>query len=110
MAAKRPPQPQQKDVEYDFFSFPVFFAFALGALAVFPLIVLLGYYAFLLALFGTSFGVFHLISHAVQRRVLEKRRRQADEEERERRALAARQQASLGGSEASARRRRRRRS
>jgi hypothetical protein len=110
MAAKRRSQTQQKDVEYDFFSFPVLFAFALGALAVFPLIVVFGYYAFLLALFGTSFGVFHLISHAVQRRVLEKRRRQADEEERERRALAARQHAALGSSEASARRRRRRRS
>jgi hypothetical protein len=110
MAVKRRPQSPQKDVEYDFFSFPVLFAFALGALTVFPLIVLFGYYAFLVALFGTSFGVFHLISHTVQRRVIEKRRRQADEEERERRALAARQHASLGGAEASARRRRRRRS
>lgn len=110
MAARRRRRQQGEEVEWDFFSFPVYFAFAAGALTV----ILLAPFVpagilFVLALFGTSFGMAHIISHWFRRRVSEKRRQQQEEEERERRALEARQSAALGNEQTSHRRRRRRR-
>jgi hypothetical protein len=109
MAARRKREIKQRpaDLEWDFFSFPTYFAFALGSLIA-TLLYPLGLFVFIISLFGTSFGVAHIMSHWWQRRVTQKRRERADEEERERRALAARSAASLDN-EAQSRRRRRRR-
>ncbi|HWO72342.1 MAG TPA: hypothetical protein VNN21_02175 [Dehalococcoidia bacterium] len=96
-------------MEFDFFTFPVLFSFAAGALVGILLLPLLGGYAFLLALFGTSFGVFHLISSWARKRFAERRREREEEAERERRALAARSAAATDNERGSARRRRQRR-
>src|SRR5574342_203504 len=98
----------KREIEWDFFSFPVGYAFAAGlfigiTLAVAGLSILL--YP---ALFAFSFGNAHIVSRWFRRRVLDRRREREEEAERERRALAARSAAALAG-EAGARRRRRRR-
>jgi hypothetical protein len=93
-------------MEWDFFSFPTYFGFALGALVA-TLLFPLGLYVFIVALFGTSFCVAHIMSHWWQRRIVAKRKQREEEDERERRALAARSAASLEN-EAQSRRRRRR--
>jgi hypothetical protein len=110
MSARRRRQRRERpaDLEWDFFSFPTYFAFALGML-VSTLLFPLGIYVFIVALFGTSFGVAHIVSHWWQRRITQRRRQQQEEDERERRALLARSAASLEN-EAQSRRRRRRRS
>jgi hypothetical protein len=101
----------QKDAprDWEFYTFPVAFAFVAGAFIAIFLASLIPYgLLFVVTLFGTSFGVAHILSRLMRRRTLD-RRRQADEEhERERRALAARE-ASLQATEEPARRRRRRR-
>ena len=109
MSARRRRQARQRpaDLEWDFFSFPTYFAFAVGAL-VGTLLFPIGLYVFIIALFGTSFGVAHILSHWWQRRITNKRKQREEEEERERRALASRSAASLEN-EAQSRRRRRRR-
>jgi len=107
--ARRRRRRDEQEVEFDFFTFPVLFALAAGALIGILLLPLLGGYAFLLALFGTSFGVFHLISHWARKRFADRRREREEEAERERRALAARSAAAVEGERAAVRRRRRRR-
>jgi hypothetical protein len=97
----------EKDVEWDFISFPVLFAFALGAfLSV--LLYPFGMIVFIVSLFGVSFGVAHMISHWYRKRALDKRRERDEEAERERRALAARSANARQAEAASIRRRRRR--
>jgi hypothetical protein len=95
------------EVEWDFFSFPVFFAFALGAfLAV--LLYPFGIVIFVLSLFGVSFGIAHIAGHTFRKRSADRRRQREEEDERERRALAARAANLRAGEIASVRRRRRR--
>ena len=94
-------------VEWNFFSFPVAFAFALGmfvAVMLYPL----GPILFVVSLFLTSFGVAHIVSHWLRRRTLDRQRQKAEEEERERRALAARASAQRENEESARPRRRRR--
>jgi hypothetical protein len=105
--AKRRKDPKE-NIEWNFVSFPVFFAFFLGAfLAV--LLYPFGLVVFVISLFGVSFGVAHMISHWFHRRSLDKRRQRDEEDERERRALAARALNAREGEAASVARRRRRR-
>ena len=108
MARRRRPE-VRLEKEWDFLSFPVWYAFAAGlfagiVLAVAGLSILL--YP---ALFAFSFGNAHIVSHWFRRRVLDRRRDREEEAERERRALAARSAAALASEAGSARRRRRRR-
>jgi len=108
--AERQPRP---DLEWDFWSFPTYFAFAGGgliAILLFAFLASLGLQAvvFVIFLFGTSFCTAHVLSHWWQRRVTDKRRQREQEDERERRALAARSAAALENEQASRRRRRRR--
>ena len=94
-------------VEWDFFSFPVAFGFAVGmfvAVILYPL----GPILFVVSLFLVSFGTAHIISRWMRRRTLDRQRVRDEEDERERRALAARE-ASLRATEEPLRRRRRRR-
>lgn len=94
-------------VEWDFFSFPVAFGFAVGmfvAVILYPL----GPILFVVSLFLVSFGTAHIISRWMRRRTLDRQRLRDEEDERERRALAARE-ASLRATEEPLRRRRRRR-
>ena len=84
---ERPP------AEFDFFRFPVFFAFSAGlfvaallmafAPALFPLVSTV-------ALLGVSFSIVHVLTHLWLRRRGGRRREKEEETERERRALAAR--------------------
>jgi membrane protein implicated in regulation of membrane protease activity len=96
---------EQKDAQWDFFSFTGFFAFSVGMLFSLIMVLLLGYYMFIIAVFCTSFGVFHMISYWTRRRIVDRAKQRADEAERERRALEARAREGEGPS----RRRRRRR-
>lgn len=104
--ARRRRQPR-REVQWDFFSFPVAFAFACGALLA-TLLIGAGLFTivWVLSLFGTSFGVAHIFSHWIRRRTQERRRAREEEAERERRALAGREAAAAEGPP---RRRRRRR-
>lgn len=95
-------------VEWDFFSFPVAFGFALG-MFVAVLLYPLGPLLFIVSLFLVSFGTAHIISRWLRRRTVDRRQQRQDEAERERRALAARQAAAVANEQASPRRRRRRR-
>jgi hypothetical protein len=110
VSARRKRQQRQRpaDLEWDFFSFPTYFGFALGGLVSVLLFPLFPLPVFVVFLFGTSFGVAHIMSAWFRRRVTNKRREREEEEERERRALAARSAASLEN-EAQSRRRRRKR-
>jgi uncharacterized membrane protein len=95
-------------VEWNFFSFPVAFAFALGmfiAVLLYPL----GFLVFIISLFFTAFGVAHIINRQLRRRGLDRQRRRDEEDERERRVLAARAANQRNEAEASPRRSRRRR-
>lgn len=96
------------EVEWNFFAFPPLFTFALGALVGIFLAIFFGYLAFLAALFGTSFGVAHIISRWVRTRGAYRQVQRAEEEERTRRAVA-REQANLQPTEAGTPQRRRRR-
>jgi len=107
--SRRRPQPARRPADWQFFTFPVAFAFTIGLLVAPFLYLLLGDIVVWIALFGVSFGSAHIIGHTVRRRGLDKQMERAEEEERERRALAARDAAALEGEAASTRRRRRRR-
>ena len=100
---------EQREIEWHFFSFPVAFGFACGALVA---TVLIGAGLFMIvwvaSLFAASFGVAHIFSHWFRRHSTERRRAREEEEERERRALAARAAAAREGEAAAPRRRRRR--
>ena len=107
--SRRRAQTQRKDVEWDFFSFPAYFAFFIGMLVCFfTLAVIRPYYVFMISLFGVSFCAAHAISRWFRNRTIDKRLQRAEEDERERRALAARAANSLEGESQSQRRRRRR--
>src|SRR3970040_2224613 len=107
MARRR--RQEQREIEWHFFSFPVAFGFACGALVA---TLLIGAGLFMIvwvaSLFAASFGVAHIFSHWFRRHSTERRRAREEEEERERRALAARAAAAREGEAAAPRRRRRR--
>ena len=97
--------------DFDFFRYEVWFAFALGALAMLlvsfvPLGAPIGFVA---ATLGTSWGLTHLLTRWMLRGRLDRQKQREDEEERERRALANREAAAIGNEQASRRRHRRRR-
>jgi hypothetical protein len=96
-------------VEWDFWSFPTYFAFFVGILIAPLLFAVLGYFAFMGALFASSFCAAHVISRWWRNRSVDKRMQRAEEDERERRALAARAANAAEGEAQSPRRRRRRR-
>jgi hypothetical protein len=108
-----------RPADWDFFSFPTFFAFAAGMFIGSILIFSgLGPIIFTGSLFLFSFGLAHIVTRQFARHRLEQREERAAEDERERRALAARaRQAELAaesgederGHEHVQRRRRRRR-
>ena len=108
MARRR--RQEQREIEWHFFSFPVAFGFACGALVA---TLLIGAGLFMIvwvaSLFAASFGVAHIFSHWFRRHSTERRRAREEETERERRALAARAAAAAREGEAAAPRRRRRR-
>ena len=109
MSARRRTR-QQDDKEWDFFSFPPAFGFALGGLIVIFLLTFIHPApVFVAFLFASSFGVAHIVSHWFRRRVTDKKKQRADEDERERRALAARAAASLENEQHSVSQQRRRR-
>ena len=101
--------------EWQFATFPVFFGFMGGAFFVAFLTWLTQGIAFnilfILSMFGFSFCVAHIATHALRRRATGRARQRAEEDERERRALAARAAATREGDgvTAPARTRRRRR-
>lgn len=108
MSARRRRQTPRAEVEWDFFSFPTYFAFAVGGLVATLFSSLHPLAFFVIFLFGTSFCTAHAMSHWWQRRVTNKRKQREEDDERERRALAARSASSLEN-EAQSRRRRRKR-
>ena len=112
--AQRSRRETARPAEWHFFSFPVYFAFAAGAfLATMLTFTPLAFPIWVLSMFGTSFGLAHIVSHAVRRRTTDRARQREEEDERERRALAARSAAAGAAAEArsgAVRRRRRRRS
>src|SRR5947207_15458211 len=81
---RRPP-------EWNFNSFPTYFAFAAGALSA-AVLILAGfiYFVFLASLFGFTFGVIHIVTTAIIRSRRRSAESTAEEEERERRIYAAR--------------------
>jgi hypothetical protein len=95
-------------VEWDFFSFPVAFAFVFG-MFVSVMLYPLGPFLFIISLFFTSFGVAHIANRWLRRRTLDRQRRRDEDAERERRALAARTAAQRANEESQPRPRRRRR-
>jgi hypothetical protein len=109
MASRRRPQSPQPG-EWNFRTFPVYFAFAAGMFVAVLLAPYLYGILFVLSLFGLSFGVAHMISHTFRKRSRAQAQARADEEERERRALAARaaRAQEAAGQEPGRRRRRRR--
>lgn len=103
--SSRTPRPE---VDWHFFSFPVAYGIASGALLGIILLIILGDLAITLAFFGFAFGTSHLIIHSLRRRSVRKRRDMAEEAEMERRALAARALRNAGQESAKLRKRRRR--
>ncbi len=94
MSRRQKPQNTSAAVEWDFRSFPVAFAFAVGAFTA-TLLLLATNSAIIdilwvVTLFGVSFGVAHITTHYFRRRNQDKQRTREQEEERERRVLAAR--------------------
>jgi hypothetical protein len=102
-------------VDYDFYSFAPLFMFAVGAfVATFLTLISGGYLTFviwIISVFGTAWGLIHLLNTWRRRKSQTKRETLAAEEERERRALAARNRTvdEKEESTVAARRRRRRR-
>ena len=109
MARFKRQKKDKQDIEWDFFSFPCVFAFALGSLTTVLLFAVPGIppLLFVVSLFGVSFCSAHVMSRWFSNRTLGRRVEKAEEEERERRALAARAANTQAG-EAARRRRRRR--
>jgi len=99
----------KRDIEWNFYSFPVAFALCVGLFFGTLLAYPIGILIFIVSLFGMSFGVAHIIGHWYRKRIVERKRQQADEDEKERRALAARVANSQQGAAMSSARRRRRR-
>jgi hypothetical protein len=109
MSRRAQKQPKQ-DLEWNFASFPTYYAFFGGMLFSFFLLVAtpLGFFVFVASLFGVSFCTAHAFVRFMRNKTVDKRRQLAEEDERERRALAARAANALEGEAASPRRRRRR--
>ena len=105
---RRGPKKRREDIEWDFFSFPTYFAFFAGMLLS-VLLLPLAQFVFIFSLFGTSFCAAHAISRWFRNRGIDKRVQRAEEDERERRALAARAANATQGESQSPRRRRRNR-
>jgi hypothetical protein len=105
---RRQPQQPAQPIQWHFFTWPVIFAFCLGALLA-TVLYPFGPIVFVVSLFGVSFGAAHMIGASMRRRGADRREEQAEEEERERRALIAREAAAREGEAASAAARRRRR-
>ena len=110
MSRRKSARTRGEDIEWNFFSFPTYFAFFGGMLFSFMVLVISGLpdVVFIVSLFGTSFCTAHAISRWFRNRGIDRRLQQAEEDERERRALAARAANALEGEAASPRRRRRR--
>lgn len=98
-----------KDIEWNFMSFPVGYALAVGLFIGLILSTIPGVFnvLFILAMFVFSFGNAHIIARWFRRRTLDRRRERDEEEEKERRVLAARAAASSSNTESMRRRRRR---
>ncbi|HEX5141620.1 MAG TPA: hypothetical protein VFX19_11790 [Dehalococcoidia bacterium] len=113
MSRRQRNKPQVED--YDFFSFAPLFMFAVGAFVATFLTLMSGGYltvvVWILSVFGTAWGLVHLLNTWRRRKSLQNRQTLAAEEERERRALAARNRTidEKEESTVAARRRRRRR-
>jgi hypothetical protein len=111
--ARRRGSPIREAVHWQFFTFPVGFAFVLGMFVTTLLLPVINI-VFIVSLFLTSFGIAHIIGHWFRRRTLDRARERAEEDERERRGLearAAREEAAAAAAPAASpvRRRRRRR-
>jgi hypothetical protein len=106
--ARRGQKKRREDIEWDFLSFPTYFAFFAGMLLS-VLLLPIAPVVFVVSLFGTSFCAAHAISRWFRNRSIDRRLQRAEEDERERRALAARAANAAQGEGASQRRRRRRR-
>ena len=89
MSRKRGKQRDKGEIEWNFFSFPVAFGFALGALIA-TLLAPIGLIVFVVSLFGVAFSVTHITGHKLRERQTNKLRDRAEEAEMERRALARR--------------------
>src|SRR3972149_6787922 len=89
MARRR--RQEQREIEWHFFSFPVAFGFACGALVA-TLLIGAGHFmiVWVASLFAASFGVAHIFSHWFRRRSTERRRAREEETEGERRAPGGR--------------------
>ena len=99
--------------EWNFFSFPVYFGAAVGALISFFGTIFLGYIWFYVIVLLMSWAMAHLINRTIIRRRQERQKQREEEDERERRALEARaasQRTNDDASRAARRRRRTRRS
>ena len=97
----------KSEIEWNFYSFPVAFAFFFGAFVA-VLLYPLGFFVFFISLFAVSFGTAHILGRWWRRRVITRARTKADENERERRALAARASTSRQNVDSVAKRKRRR--
>jgi hypothetical protein len=95
--------------QWNFFSFPVYFGAAVGALVSFFGTIFLGEIWFFIIVLMTSWAMAHLINRTMIRRRQERQRQREEEDERERRALEARAAAQRTNEEASHSARRRRR-
>jgi uncharacterized membrane protein len=94
-------------IEWNFFSFPVAFGFAVGMFVAVILFPAAPAIVFVVSLFFVSFGTAHIISRWMKRRTLDRQRDRDEEAERERRALASRLAAQQTHEEPKRRRRRR---
>ena len=107
--ARRGGAGEKAPVEWDFRTFPVLFAFALGAFISFWFTPFFPEVVFIVSLFSVSFGVAHMISTWFRRRAWAGTRKREDEEERERRAFESRAARARNEEATRPRRRRRRR-
>ena len=106
-ARVRPDEP----VEWNFNSFPTYFAFAFGVFVATFLIAVFNFYIDLLlipSVFVVSYGIIHISTTAVLRSRRRNAQMRAEEEERERRIYAARAAANAEAAPPPRKRRRRR--
>lgn len=109
MAARRASTAQRKPAEWDFYSFPVAWAFACGGLLATLVTAFIGpQIPFVVMLFGASFGLSHVVFHTLRKRTVDKEMERKEEEEMERRILAQRANADETGTSSRRARRRRR--
>jgi hypothetical protein len=97
--------------DWNFRTFPAYFAFASGTFLASLLVYLLPqvwYPVFILALFGFSFGCVHIFSRTIVRGRRSRAQTRAEEDERERRIYAARAAANAENPTPPRKRRRRR--